>query len=234
MLDLVWKDVVAGRRAFLVVIALGVLQLAVSGSVGPVFLPTAFLFSGVFAFSPVFLEETQHTETLWNSLPVTRGRIVAARYLSVVLGIVVGLGLSWTVGQAVTRLMRSGGGGPAGAGDVHAMALLFVVLITSILAFRLFDQVQIMTRGGPNDATTTVMYEAVQAAFVQHGAVQCGFCTPGMIVSAVELLEHHPGASEAEIRRALGGHICRCTGYTKIVEAIQYAAEKLQAAEGGE
>jgi len=64
----------------------------------------------------------------------------------------------------------------------------------------------------------------VQAAFVQHGAVQCGFCTPGMIVSAVELLEHHPGASEAEIRRALGGHICRCTGYTKIVEAIQAVA----------
>jgi len=64
----------------------------------------------------------------------------------------------------------------------------------------------------------------LQEAFVQHGAVQCGFCTPGMIVSAVELLRHSPGASEAEIRHALGGHICRCTGYTKIVEAIEAVA----------
>jgi carbon-monoxide dehydrogenase small subunit len=71
----------------------------------------------------------------------------------------------------------------------------------------------------------------VQEAFVRHGAVQCGFCTPGMIVSAVELLEHHPGASEAEIRHALGGHICRCTGYTKIVEAVEAVARGEQ---GGE
>jgi len=164
MLDLVWKDVVAGRRAFSVVISLGVLQLAVTGSVGPVFLPTAFLFSGVFAFSPVFLEETQHTEILWNSLPVTRGRIVAARYLSVVLGILVGLGLSWAVGQVVTRLMRSGAGGPAGAGDLHAMALLFVVLMLAAALFLPFYFRWGLGRGG-------VIFSVVGAAATLLAAV---------------------------------------------------------------
>lgn len=64
----------------------------------------------------------------------------------------------------------------------------------------------------------------LQQAFSDQHGLQCGFCTPGMIVSAVELLRHSPGASEAEIRHALGGHICRCTGYTKIVEAIEAVA----------
>ena len=71
----------------------------------------------------------------------------------------------------------------------------------------------------------------VQEAFVVHGAIQCGFCTPGMVVSAVELLQHSPDASEAEIRHALGGHICRCTGYTKIVEALEAVARGVRRAE---
>jgi len=66
----------------------------------------------------------------------------------------------------------------------------------------------------------------VQAAFIEHGATQCGFCTPGMVVSAVQLLrdEHRP--SEECIRHAIAGNLCRCTGYTKIVEAIEAAAER--------
>ena len=67
----------------------------------------------------------------------------------------------------------------------------------------------------------------LQEAFVEKGAVQCGFCTAGMIMSAKDLLDHHPNPSEDEIRRGLSGNLCRCTGYTKIVEAIQTAAEKL-------
>jgi carbon-monoxide dehydrogenase small subunit len=61
----------------------------------------------------------------------------------------------------------------------------------------------------------------LQEAFVNHGAIQCGFCSPGMILSAKALLDENPKAKEIEIRRAISGNLCRCTGYTKIVEAIQ-------------
>jgi carbon-monoxide dehydrogenase small subunit len=60
----------------------------------------------------------------------------------------------------------------------------------------------------------------LQQAFVEHGAVQCGFCTPGMIMSAVALLDENPCPSEDEVRAAIQGNLCRCTGYSKIVEAI--------------
>ena len=65
----------------------------------------------------------------------------------------------------------------------------------------------------------------VQAAFVAHGATQCGFCTPGFVVSATALLRDHPHPSREEIVRALAGNLCRCTGYTKIIEAVQSAAD---------
>jgi aerobic-type carbon monoxide dehydrogenase small subunit (CoxS/CutS family) len=60
----------------------------------------------------------------------------------------------------------------------------------------------------------------VQKAFVEHGATQCGFCTPGFVLSAVALLREHPHASRDEVIDAIAGNLCRCTGYTKIVEAI--------------
>ena len=63
---------------------------------------------------------------------------------------------------------------------------------------------------------------------MDHGAVQCGFCTPGMIMSAKALLTENPGISEEEIRRGLAGNLCRCTGYVKIVEAVQSVADKEQ------
>jgi carbon-monoxide dehydrogenase small subunit len=61
----------------------------------------------------------------------------------------------------------------------------------------------------------------LQQAFVDHGAVQCGFCTSGLLVSATDLLARNPRPSEAEIVRALAGNLCRCTGYTKVVEAVR-------------
>jgi len=64
----------------------------------------------------------------------------------------------------------------------------------------------------------------LQQAFVDHGAIQCGYCTPGMLMTATELLNRNPHPSEMEIRKALSGNLCRCTGYQKIVEAIQAAA----------
>jgi aerobic-type carbon monoxide dehydrogenase small subunit (CoxS/CutS family) len=60
----------------------------------------------------------------------------------------------------------------------------------------------------------------LQKAFVGHGAVQCGYCTPGMLMSAKALLDHNPNPTEDEVRLAISGNLCRCTGYAKIVEAI--------------
>jgi carbon-monoxide dehydrogenase small subunit len=64
----------------------------------------------------------------------------------------------------------------------------------------------------------------VQEAFVAAGAVQCGFCTPGLVVAAVDLLARHPNPTDDEIHEALSGNLCRCTGYAKIFEAVRMAA----------
>lgn len=69
----------------------------------------------------------------------------------------------------------------------------------------------------------------VQAAFKDCHGLQCGFCTPGMVMSSIDLLKHHPKASEAEIRELLEGNLCRCTGYQNIVKAVQQAQATLQA-----
>jgi carbon-monoxide dehydrogenase small subunit len=64
----------------------------------------------------------------------------------------------------------------------------------------------------------------LQESFMQHGAVQCGFCTPGMLMSAKGLLDHDPNPDRKEIRTALSGNLCRCTGYKKIIDAVEAAA----------
>ena len=66
--------------------------------------------------------------------------------------------------------------------------------------------------------------DRVQRAFVECGAVQCGFCTPGLVVSTHDLLERNPAPSDPEIREALAGNLCRCTGYEKILDAVRAAA----------
>jgi len=72
----------------------------------------------------------------------------------------------------------------------------------------------------------------LQEAFVDHGAPQCGFCTPGMILTAVALLEENPNPTRQDVRRAIAGNICRCSGYVKIVDAIVDAARRI-ATSGG-
>ena len=70
-------------------------------------------------------------------------------------------------------------------------------------------------------------YDPVQQGFWEMHGLQCGFCTPGMIISSRALLERNPNPTEEEIRHALDGNLCRCTGYQNIVRAVQYAAERM-------
>jgi carbon-monoxide dehydrogenase small subunit len=66
----------------------------------------------------------------------------------------------------------------------------------------------------------------LQRSFVNHGAIQCGFCTPGMVLSAKALLDQNPNPTEEQIRKGLSGNLCRCTGYAKIIEAVEAAAKE--------
>jgi len=82
------------------------------------------------------------------------------------------------------------------------------------------DGKQIVTIEGLADGNKL---HPIQQAFVEHGGLQCGFCTPGMIMSAKALLDETPTPTEEEIRRGIAGNLCRCTGYTKIIESIKAA-----------
>lgn len=76
--------------------------------------------------------------------------------------------------------------------------------------------------------------DVIQDEFINRGAIQCGYCTPGMIMSAKYLLDKNPNPTEKEIRKGLSGNLCRCTGYNRIVEAIGAAAEKMNPSAGEE
>ncbi|MGK5731047.1 (2Fe-2S)-binding protein [Streptomyces sp. URMC 124] len=78
----------------------------------------------------------------------------------------------------------------------------------------------------PDDGASAAPLSPVQQAFVDAGAVQCGFCTPGLLVAADELIERNPEPSDADIREALSGNLCRCTGYETILDAVRLAAAR--------
>jgi carbon-monoxide dehydrogenase small subunit len=87
---------------------------------------------------------------------------------------------------------------------------------------------EVTTVEGLSDANGEL--SVVQRAFVDAGAVQCGFCTPGLLVAAGELLENNPSPSDGDIREALSGNLCRCTGYETILDAVRLAAARTEGA----
>lgn len=88
------------------------------------------------------------------------------------------------------------------------------------------DGAEIITIEGLENMDGTL--HPVQEAFVEAGAVQCGYCTPGMVMSTIALLEKHPEPTEEDVREGLTGNLCRCTGYQKIFEAVQIASRKMR------
>ncbi|MCM1936914.1 (2Fe-2S)-binding protein [Streptomyces sp. G3] len=81
-------------------------------------------------------------------------------------------------------------------------------------------------RGTDSQTGENIELAPIQQAFLDAGAVQCGFCTPGLLVAADEMLERHPDPSDEDIREALSGNLCRCTGYEKIMDAVRLAAAR--------
>jgi len=98
--------------------------------------------------------------------------------------------------------------------------------VTSCLMLAVQAQGKIITtiKGLGTDTKLNLLLEQ----FIRHGAIQCGYCTPGMLVTARALLERNPNPSEEEVRLAISGNICRCTGYGQIIEAILAAASEME------
>ena len=119
-----------------------------------------------------------------------------------------------------------------GSGDCGACAVLLNGrAVNSCLVFAgKADGAEVVTVEGLADGDAL---HPIQEAFVAAGAVQCGYCTPGMIISTYDLLSRNPNPTEAEIREGLSGNLCRCTGYVKQVEAVKRAAEAMARKGGG-
>ncbi|MCC6196712.1 MAG: (2Fe-2S)-binding protein [Burkholderiales bacterium] len=123
---------------------------------------------------------------------------------------------------ALTGTKRSCGEGQCGACTV----LIDGKAVNSCLYLAVEAQGRkIQTIEGPAEGDAVL--EQLRRSFADKGAIQCGFCTPGMVVQARSLLAERPQPSENEIREALVGHLCRCTGYVQIIEAIQDAAARI-------
>jgi carbon-monoxide dehydrogenase small subunit len=125
------------------------------------------------------------------------------------------------VDLGLTGTKEGCGEGECGACSVLVNGELVNSCLTPVLQA---DGATIMTIEGIAGADATL--SAVQQAFIDHGAAQCGICTPGMILAATDLLARHPTPTEAEIRTGLAGNLCRCTGYMRIFEAIVKAAAR--------
>lgn len=132
--------------------------------------------------------------------------------------------LLWTLRE---RLGLTGAKCGCGTNDCGACRVIVdgVARNSCVLLTRNMEGKRIETIEGLSDGLTL---HPIQQAFIDAGAVQCGFCTPGMIMSAKALLDANPNPSEEEVREAIKPNLCRCTGYIKIVEAVLLAARRMR------
>ena len=141
------------------------------------------------------------------------------------------------IGQTLLEFLRSeigltGAKNGCGKGDCGACVVLLngqPVNACLILAVDAAGDEVTTVEGLQDDDQTRI----IQESLVQAGAVQCGFCAPGLIVAARAFLSQHPSPTEKEIKDALIGHLCRCTGYVRITEAVMTAADRLNSRQGG-
>lgn len=135
MLSLIWKDVVAARRLLLFVVPLGAVQLAVLASLPGIYPIAALSFAALLAFGSIALEESQRTELLWNSLPVSRADFVSARYATTLIGITAALVFGWAIAQAATPPFSSRAAATAALAGLSAHAVMFGILALAAAAF---------------------------------------------------------------------------------------------------
>jgi carbon-monoxide dehydrogenase small subunit len=115
-----------------------------------------------------------------------------------------------------------------GAGECGACSIL-VDGVSKLSCLMLAAQLEGRTITTVEGLSAGEELHPIQQAFVNRGAVQCGFCSPGMVIAAMDLLQRNPNPERGEIRRALSGNLCRCTGYQKIVDAVEAAAGEMRA-----
>jgi carbon-monoxide dehydrogenase small subunit len=132
--------------------------------------------------------------------------------------------------ETLLNVLRAGGHTEVKEGCAEGQCGACVVLLNGVLV----NSCQVLAASAMNMDILTVRGlgslhdpHPLQRAFVETGAVQCGFCTPGMVLAAYALLQQRSNPSEREIREALDGNLCRCTGYVKIVQAVQLAARRM-------
>ncbi len=111
-------------------------------------------------------------------------------------------------------------------GDCGACAVFLdgVAVCSCLVLARQADGAEVVTAAGIG---TPGHLHPLQQAFIEYGAIQCGFCTPGLIVAGKALLDHNPHPSRQDVKLALSGNFCRCTGYEQVIEAVLAAAEKM-------
>lgn len=122
----------------------------------------------------------------------------------------------------------TGGKEGCGAGECGACSIL-VDGVSKLSCLMLAAQLEGRTITTIEGLSAGEELHPIQQAFVSRGAIQCGFCSPGMVIAAVDLLQRNPNPERGEIRRALSGNLCRCTGYQKIVDAVEAAAREMRA-----